>query len=77
MLLKMMDRLRRSSLAFPLAALAAFAMFAITEASYRDAVRSLDELGEMASTRQHIESLWRNLIDAETGQRGYLPTGRP
>ena len=74
--LKPMDRLRRSGLAFPLAALAALLMLVISETSYRTSTRSLDELGEMAVARQHIHTLWRSLIDAETGQRGYLLTGR-
>ena len=74
--LKPMDRLRRSGLAFPLAALAALLMLVISEASYREAISSLDDLDEMAVARQHIQTLWRSLIDAETGQRGYLLTGR-
>jgi hypothetical protein len=37
---------RRSVVAFPLAALAALAMFVISEVSYQDATSSLDSLGE-------------------------------
>ena len=74
--LKPMARLRRSGLAFPLAALAALIMFVISELSYREAASSLDEVGEMENSRLHIQTLWRSLIDAETGQRGYLLTGR-
>jgi len=36
---------RRSVVAFPLAALAALAMFVISEVSYQDATSSLDSLG--------------------------------
>ena len=74
--LKLLGRPRRRGYAFPLAALAALAMFAISETSYRESSASLDALGEMTVARQNIESLWRSLLDAETGQRGYLLTGR-
>ena len=73
---KLIQRLRRAGFAFPLAALAALAMFAISETSYRESSASLDALGEMAVARQNIQVLWRSLLDAETGQRGYLLTGR-
>ena len=73
---KLIQRLRRAGFAFPLAALAALAMFAISETSYRESSASLDALGEMAVARENIQVLWRSLLDAETGQRGYLLTGR-
>ena len=73
---KLIQRLRRAGFAFPLAALAALAMFSISETSYRESSASLDALGEMAVARQNIQVLWRSLLDAETGQRGYLLTGR-
>jgi signal transduction histidine kinase len=69
--------LRGSPFAFPLAALAALAMFVISESSYQQASATLDSLGEMGTARTAIQTLWRNLTDAETGQRGYLLTKRP
>ena len=69
-------RLRGSPFAFPLAALAALAMFAISEASYREAASTFDELGQQGVARVQIQTLWRSALDAETGQRGYLLTGR-
>ena len=74
--LNLIARLRRGGFAFPLAVLAALAMFAISETAYRESSASLDELGTMAVARQNIQVLWRSLLDAETGQRGYLLTGR-
>jgi signal transduction histidine kinase len=68
--------LRGSPFAFPLAALAALAMFVISESSYQQASATLDSLGEMGTARTAIQTLWRNLTDAETGQRGYLLTKR-
>ena len=68
---------RRSVVAFPLAALAALAMFVISEVSYQDATSSLDSLGDRALARSHLHQVAKSLLDAETGQRGYLLSGRP
>ena len=70
-------RLRGSPFAFPLAALAAIAMFVISESSYQQASSTFEGLGEQGRARMTIQVLWRDLLDAETGQRGYLLTGRP
>jgi len=71
-----LSRLRGSVIAFPLAALAALAMLAISEASYQDATSSLDRLGERGTARSKLNDLVKSLLDAETGQRGYLLTDR-
>jgi CHASE3 domain sensor protein len=68
---------RRNMFAFPLAALAALAMLAISEASYQDATTSLDSLGHRGNARNNLNALLKGLLDAETGQRGYLLTQRP
>ena len=70
------DRLRRSAFAFPLVALAALAMLVISELSYWRAGDSLDELGQRAVARTTLQALHRMMLDAESGQRGYLLTGR-
>src|SRR5678815_5889467 len=67
---------RRSVVAFPLAALAALAMFVISEVSYQDATSSLDSLGERAIARNRLNQVAKSLLDAETGQRGYLLSNR-
>ena len=67
---------RRSVVAFPLAALAALAMFVISEVSYQDATSSLDSLGERATARIRLNQVAKSLLDAETGQRGYLLSNR-
>jgi len=71
-----LSRFRGNVIAFPLAALAALAMLAISEASYQDATSSLDRLGERATARGKLNDLVKSLLDAETGQRGYLLTER-
>lgn len=55
---------------------AALAIVFVSEYSYRKAVKSLDELGAMGQARMSIQHLERGLLDAETGQRGYLLSGR-
>ena len=71
-----LSRFRRNVIAFPLAALAALAMLAISEASYQDATASLDRLGDRGAARTKLNDLVKSLLDAETGQRGYLLTDR-
>lgn len=72
----MLSRFRQSPFAFPLAALTALVMFFISETSYREASMALGRLDEMSNIRITIQTLRRGLTDAETGQRGYLLTGR-
>ena len=74
---KILSRVRGSPFAFPLAALAALAMFVISESSYQQASSTFERLGEQGGARTAIQQLWRSLTDAETGQRGYLLTNRP
>ncbi len=74
--MKLLPRLRGSPFAFPLATLAALAMFVISESSYRQATIDFDQLGARNGARTDILVLWRGLTDAETGERGYLLTGR-
>ncbi|MEP6872907.1 MAG: CHASE3 domain-containing protein [Burkholderiales bacterium] len=72
----LLSRLHGSRFAFPLAALAAIALFVISESSYRQASSTFEQLGTEALARATVQELWRSLTDAETGQRGYLLTSR-
>ena len=74
--LKLLPLLRGSPFAFPLAALAALAIFGISEASYQQASTTFHKLGARSDARTEIQTLWRSLTDAETGERGYLLTER-
>ena len=69
-------RLQRSLLAWPLAALAGVVVLVINEASHERSVQALARLGERATATTQIQLVLRRLLDAETGQRGYLLTGR-
>ncbi len=75
--MKPLSYFRRSVVAFPLAALAALAMFVISEVSYQDATSSLDSLGDRTIARTNLNLVAKSLLDAETGQRGYLLSERP
>ena len=74
--MKFLSRFRRNMIAFPLAALAALAMLAISEASYQGATSLLDQLGDRGVARTKLNDLVKSLLDAETGERGYLLTDR-
>ena len=75
MTLGLVSRLRSSVFAFPLAALAALGMLVISETSFQEATHSFQVLGERGQARIATQTLWRNLNEAETGERGYLLTG--
>ena len=62
--MKLLPLLRGSPFAFPLAALAALAMFLISESSYQQATTTFAELGTQAQARTNIQVLWRSLTDA-------------
>ena len=74
--MKPLSYFRRSVVAFPLAALAALAMFVISEASYREATQTLDSLGDRGIARVDINDVLKLLLNAESGERGYLLTSR-
>jgi len=65
-----------SRVVFPLACLAVVAMVVISEGSYWQSVGTLNELGTMEAAGTSIQDLQLSLMDAETGQRGYLLTRR-
>jgi signal transduction histidine kinase len=68
--------IRRSPVVFPLAVLAAAAMLFVSEGSYWQSVNTLDRLVAETEARASILDLRKNILDAETGQQGYLLTSR-
>ncbi|VWX57906.1 Signal transduction histidine kinase [Burkholderiales bacterium 8X] len=69
-------------LAFPkiavglaLAVLAALALVGINEAGYRQSSHALIEIDNAQRDRLAVNILLQNILDAESGQRGYLLTG--
>ena len=69
--------IQRSPVVFALALLAAVAMLFISEGSYWQSVRTLDDLHQVATVRNNLWQLELGVVDAETNQRGYLLSNRP
>jgi len=65
----------KMGLSLALAALAALVLIGINEAGYRESRRALNEISEAQLARAALNGLLQNILDAETGQRGYLLTG--
>jgi signal transduction histidine kinase len=67
---------KRNPFVLPMAVVAGLAIFFISEGSYWQSLDTIHDLRGIASARQNLSNLERALADAETGQRGYLLTGR-
>jgi CHASE3 domain sensor protein len=70
-------RMRRSAFVLPVVLLVAVAMLGFNELSYRQARGQMDDLVLSGRIRQELLSLLQRLTDAESGQRGFVLTGRP
>ena len=68
--------IRRNTIVAPLAFAVAIALVVISEGSYWQTSKTLEHLSAMAAERTSVMEISRGLSDAETGQRGYLLTGR-
>lgn len=68
---------RRASISFPLAALLAVALLVISEYAYYRSISAMDEMQTVVEARRQVQSLLREVLDAESGQRGFLLTARP
>lgn len=67
----------RMSISMPLAVLAAAILIFINEASFHESTSAAFNIQEAQRTRTAVNKLLQNMLDAETGQRGYLLTGDP
>ena len=73
-------RLLRQSkwtLALPMAVVAVAALIALNELGYRRSIESAESMSTQQSKRSELNFLLQNMLDAETGQRGYLLTADP
>ncbi|MBK7313450.1 CHASE3 domain-containing protein [Candidatus Aalborgicola defluviihabitans] len=66
----------RMPLAILLLLVASLTMVFITEDSNRRATNLMQRLGDIATNRLHLYDLIKGVLDAESGQRGYLLSGR-
>ncbi|SCK45498.1 Signal transduction histidine kinase [Variovorax sp. HW608] len=67
----------KMALSLTLATLAALVLVGINEAGYRQSRQALAEVGDAQRARVVLNLMLQNILDAETGQRGYLLTGEP
>lgn len=65
----------KMSISMPLAVLAAVILIFINEASFHESTEAAAHIKEAQQTRTAVNKLLQNMLDAETGQRGYLLTG--
>jgi CHASE3 domain sensor protein len=63
------------AISLPLAVLAAAFLIFINEASFQQSTKAVANMEHAQQTRSAINRLVRQMLDAETGQRGYLLTG--
>ena len=63
------------TLALPMAVLAVAALIALNEIGYQRSIVSAENMSLQQEKRGELNSLLQNMLDAETGQRGYLLTG--
>ena len=65
----------KMAISLPLALLATCILIAINETGYNRSVDALDSMSQTQETRSALNRLLQHMLDAETGQRGYLLTG--
>lgn len=63
------------AVSLPLAILATVAMLLLNEVGYRQSTSAAQSIEEAQSVRRAVGRLMQTILDAETGQRGYLLTG--
>ncbi len=67
----------KMAISLPLAVLAAVILISINEAGFRLSTQAANSIEEAQETRGAVNRLLQHMLDAETGQRGYLLTGDP
>ena len=67
----------KMAISLPLAVLAAAFLIFINEVSFQQSTTAVAQMEQARQTRSAVNQLVRQMLDAETGQRGYLLTGDP
>ncbi len=65
----------KMAISLPLAVLAAVILIAINEAGFRLSTQAVRSMEGAQTTRESVNKLLQQMLDAETGQRGFLLTG--
>ena len=68
-------KLPRIAISLPLAVLTVTLVVFINETSYQTTVKAIAAIDQAQITRSALNELMQSMLDAETGQRGYLLTG--
>ena len=63
------------ALSLPMALLAAMVLVGINETGHMRSQDAVEQLAQGLTTRSDVNKLLQSMLDAETGQRGYLLTG--
>ena len=70
-----LPRVRKMALSLPMALLAALVLVGINETGHMRSQDAVEQMTQGIGTRNAINVLLQSMLDAETGQRGYLLTG--
>ena len=70
-----LPKVRRMALSLPMALLAAAVLVGINETGHMRSQDAVNQMSQWQVTRGAVNSLLQSMLDAETGQRGYLLTG--
>ena len=70
-----LQKSRMMAVSLPLALLAALVLVGINEAGHMRSQEAVEEMFKGQQTRNAVNRLLQSMLDAETGQRGYLLTG--
>jgi len=69
------SQLKKFAFSLPIAIAATLALLAINEIGFRSSVAALEQVERTQALRDSVMQLLQNMLDAETGHRGYLLTG--
>lgn len=69
--------LPKMAISLPLALLATCILLVINETGYDQSTQALNAISRASDARSSLNKLLQHMLDAETGQRGYLLTGDP
>ncbi len=70
-----LPKVRKMALSLPMALLAAMVLVGINETGHMRSQEAVDLMSQGQNTRSAVNTLLQGMLDAETGQRGYLLTG--
>ncbi|HTH09622.1 MAG TPA: CHASE3 domain-containing protein, partial [Acidovorax sp.] len=70
-----LPKVRKMALSLPMALLAAMVLVGINETGHMRSQDAVEQMTHGQNTRKAVNLLLQSMLDAETGQRGYLLTG--